>query len=66
LQKAGLPKVRFHALRHTFATRGLEAGVSREELQGLLGHETAEMVAHYQQLLDEQARTAMGKMERMF
>lgn len=34
-----LPVLNLHALRHTFATRGLEAGVMPRTMQRLLGHE---------------------------
>ena len=66
LDAAGLPRKKFHALRHTFATRGLEAGLSPKELQELMGHETPEMVMHYQHLLEKQARTAIDKMAKYF
>lgn len=32
------PKIRFHALRHTFVTMARSAGVPIEDLQDLLGH----------------------------
>ncbi|HHW25770.1 MAG TPA: site-specific integrase [Firmicutes bacterium] len=38
LQKAGLPRVRFHDARHTFATMLLEAGEDSKIVQELLGH----------------------------
>lgn len=38
LEKAGLPKVRLHDLRHTFATLALEQGVPMKAVQGALGH----------------------------
>jgi integrase len=66
LDAAELPRVKFHALRHTFATRGLEAGLSTKELQNLLGHESPEMVMHYQHILDEQKRAAIDKMSKLF
>lgn len=34
----GLKKVNFHALRHTFATRCIEAGVDVKSLSEILGH----------------------------
>jgi integrase len=63
---AGIPKIKFHALRHSFATRGLEAGVSPRALQGLLGHETPEMVMQYQHLLEQQARAEIDKLKDFF
>ena len=38
LQKAGLPRIRFHDLRHTTATALLEQGVHPRLVQELLGH----------------------------
>jgi integrase len=38
LKRAGIPRLRFHDLRHTFATRLMEAGVAREVRKALLGH----------------------------
>jgi integrase len=38
LQQAGLPKVRVHDARHTFATLMLELGESPKTVQTLLGH----------------------------
>ena len=41
LQKAGLPNIRFHDLRHTFATHALTSGVDAKTLSGILGHTNA-------------------------
>lgn len=41
LQKAGLPSIRFHDLRHTFATHALASGVDAKTLSGILGHTQA-------------------------
>lgn len=40
LEKYGLPSIRFHDLRHTFASLLLEAGESPKIIQELLGHST--------------------------
>jgi len=42
-----------HALRRTFATLSLKAGMNVFQLQGLLGHSTLEITRHYVTLLDE-------------
>ena len=41
LQCAGLPSIRFHDLRHTFATHALKSGVDAKTLSGILGHTNA-------------------------
>ena len=41
LKKAGLPDIRFHDLRHTFATHALTSGVDIKTLSGILGHTRA-------------------------
>ena len=38
LARAGIPKVRFHDLRHTFATIALQNGVDIKTLSSMLGH----------------------------
>ena len=41
LENAGLPSIRFHDLRHTFATHALSAGVDAKTLSSILGHTNA-------------------------
>ncbi len=41
LQKAELPSIPFHALRHTFATHAMASGVDAKTLSGILGHTRA-------------------------
>ena len=41
LKQAGLPSLRFHDLRHTFATHALASGVDAKTLSGILGHTNA-------------------------
>ena len=41
LKRAGLPDLRFHDLRHTFATHALASGVDVKTLSGILGHTRA-------------------------
>ena len=41
LKNAGLPDIRFHDLRHTFATHALASGVDAKTLSGILGHTNA-------------------------
>jgi integrase len=62
----GLEQIKFHALRHTFASRALESDMSIKAVQSLLGHETPDMTMHYQHILEEQAKTEMSKLEGVF
>ncbi|WP_298023118.1 site-specific integrase [uncultured Dysosmobacter sp.] len=41
LKQADLPDIRFHDLRHTFATHALASGVDAKTLAGILGHTKA-------------------------
>ena len=38
LKRAGLPRIRFHDLRHTFATMALQNGVDVKTVSSMLGH----------------------------
>lgn len=64
LKKAGLPKIRFHNLRHTCATLLLVRGVHPKFVQELLGHATIAMTldtySHYMPSMGDQAAGAMG------
>jgi len=51
-QAAGLEGLRFHDLRHTYATRLAEAGATLSELRHALGHKTLAMLVKYQHLTE--------------
>jgi len=38
VERTGLPRIRFHDLRHTFATLSLKAGIATEVVSRILGH----------------------------
>lgn len=60
---AGLEGVHPHALRHTFATRGLENGIDLKVMQTLLGHSKISMTADlYTHVLPDQKKDSMMKM----
>jgi len=46
-EKAGLPHIRVHDLKHTFGRRLRSAGVSFEDRQDLLGHRSSRITTHY-------------------
>lgn len=53
---AGIPKAVPHALRHTYATALVNAGVSLQALMQLLGHASAAMSLRYGRLFDATVR----------
>ena len=66
LKRAGLPKVRFHDLRHTFATLALQNGVDIKTVSGMLGHFSAgftlDTYAHVTTSAQKAAANTMGKL----
>ena len=64
LKRAGLPKVRFHDLRHTFATLALQNGVDIKTVSGMLGHYSAgftlDTYTHVTTQAQRQAANTMG------
>ena len=65
LKRAGLPKVRFHDLRHTFATLALQNGVDIKTVSGMLGHFSAgftlDTYAHVTTSAQKEAANTMEK-----
>lgn len=62
---AGLPPYRFHALRHTFASLALQAGVGIAEISALLGHTSVAFTAQtYAHVLDATRRQAAERFDR--
>ncbi len=64
LKRAGLPSLRFHDLRHTFATLALQNGVDVKTVSGMLGHFSAgftlDTYAHATTVSQRQAAKTMG------
>lgn len=59
LKKAGLPDIRFHDLRHTFATHALTNGVDARTLSGILGHTNASFTLDtYTHVTDDMKKNA--------
>ena len=67
LEKAGLPKVRFHDLRHTCATLLLAQGVHPKLVQEQLGHSQISLTLDtYSHVLPALQREAAAKMDALF
>lgn len=64
LKQADLPSIRFHDLRHTFATHALTSGVDAKTLAGILGHTNASFTldtyTHVTKDMQKQAADVMG------
>ena len=66
LKRAGLPKLRFHDLRHTVATLALQNGVDVKTVSGMLGHFSAgftlDTYAHVTTQAQREAANTMGNL----
>ena len=58
-KRAGINGLRFHDLRHTFATRLIEKGVDLITIKDLLGHSTVKITERYTHSNSEQKRRAV-------
>ena len=69
LERAGIPKVRFHDFRHTFATIALQNGVDIKTVSGMLGHFSAgftlDTYAHVTTSAQKEAAQTMGNVLSM-
>lgn len=67
LKKAGLPRIRFHDLRHSCASLALQGGVPPHVVARMLGHSrvsiTLDLYAH---VLPGQGKEAAAKMDAIF
>lgn len=62
-----IPWANFHALRHTYATRLLEAGVHPKVVAELLGHSDVSVVLNtYSHVLPELKEQAVAKLDELF
>lgn len=65
LKKAGLRDIRFHDLRHTFATRCLECGIEMKIVSKILGHSTIQITADlYTHVTQKTLKKAMSKFSK--
>ncbi len=63
LKRAGLRRIRFHDLRHSFASQLVSAGRSLKEVQELLGHRDLQATMVYAHLAPERLRDAVEALE---
>lgn len=62
-----LPRFTFHALRHTFATRMLEANVPAKVVQDVLGHADVTLTLNtYSHVIGTTAHEQMAKINGLF
>ena len=66
VELAGLPKIRFHDLRHTFATRLVQKNVDLITVQRLLGHVNISMTARYAHSPDSARIAAVKRLDELF
>jgi len=60
---SGVERFRIYDLKHTFATRAVEAGVDLVTLAALLGHSKIQMVLRYAHPTKEHQAQAIKKLE---
>lgn len=66
LMNVGVKDRKFHAIRHTFATRALELGIDIKTMSEILGHSSVTVTLNiYAHSLYEQKRIAMDKLNNM-
>ena len=67
LERAECKHVRFHDLRHTFATTALANGMDVKTLSAIIGHISSETTLNiYTHITDNMQRSAANKIERGF
>ena len=70
LSKANLPSIRFHDLRHTFATHAMQGGVDAKTLSGILGHTdasfTLDTYTHVTSDMQKNASAVVNNMMQQF
>ena len=64
LEKAGLPRIRFHDIRHTYASLLIEQGENIKYIQSQLGHSSPSVTLNvYAHLMKPANQEAASKLE---
>ena len=67
LTSIGIEPIKFHGLRHTYATRLFEAGIPPKTVQHLMGHSDIETTMNiYTHVMKEQKLEAVDKLNEIF
>ena len=67
LKSANLPDIRFHDLRHTFATMALDGGMDIKTLSDMIGHATSSTTLNvYLHSTDKMKKEAANKIDSIF
>jgi integrase len=66
IARAGVPAIRVHDLRHTFATLALGAGIHPKQVQEMLGHAdvsiTLDIYSHVTEDMHREAAERIGRL----
>jgi len=65
LKAAGLETFWIYDLRHTFASRVTQAGVSHIFVAQIMGHSSPSILQTYAKAIDEYKRSAIAKLEAL-
>jgi integrase len=63
--KAGIPEVRIHDLRHTFASLLVSGGMSLPMIGRLLGHTQVQTTHRYAHLFDDPLRVGLQQVDQL-
>ncbi len=66
VKKSGIPKIRFHDLRHTFGSRLVQNGVDIVTVKELMRHKTIEMTMRYTHTLPEHKVKAVEILSKQY